>query len=1109
MLQLCFYIYLFKTDCSFRVSRILLSFLRMFRPLPFIFLCGASLIIAQNTNSGDIRGTISDSSGAVIPGVRVTVINTDTGIVKELTTNDAGLYDTASILPGRYRLTFNKEGFGQVVRDGVSLEVGVITVDAQLAVGGSVQTVEVTGQATLLQTESGEQSTTFQKETMTELPNVGQDWANFTKTLPGVSGTGTAVSVNGNMPYNSNFLSDGGSITYPQSSNVDTGTFETVAEVQINTSSFDAQYGIGGSVFNQISKSGTNRFHGAAYDYLQNNFFNARDFFSPSVPNLRYNNFGGSIGGPILKNKMFFYYNVDRLLDNTTSYTYYTYPTAAMRAGNFSSGFPAIYDPATLNTANGQSVRQVFPGNQIPVSRFDPLASKIQPYFPNPTFQGTTNNWLQGLTANYPTNRMFGRLDYNISDKHRLTFSIKQEDKPNFVPSPDCPLDCQNYDVDGWQSQVSEVWTVSAGTVNEFRFAFLRQGNFFVPPALGQGYPAKLGWNYAQADLFPSITINGPVGATNLMTSGNAVNATLVENTFEPSDVLTMIKGKHVLKFGGELLAEQDNSTVWGNVQSGQFTFSGVFTKKAPFDATSGLGYADFLLGQVASWQATNSPEVGVRSKSPQFFVQDDYKIRPNLTLNLGLRYQIQTGWSEVANRLGAFDPTLTNPVTGTLGALWFQGLNGRDSLQSSIYNTFLPRVGFAWSPRDKWAIRGGFGMYTYLWSVDNYGENALGFGSGGTGSLSNSDQLQPVFQFGSANPVLNYVSASRNPGGYNGHAVNYYPQNTPLSRSYEWSLSVQRQLAAGLVVEAAYVGNHGTGLSFPVDSNQVPQSLFGPGDAQSRRPYPQYLGINGNTYNAISNYNSFQLSAKKRFSNGFSFDANYTWSKFLDEQDSSGWGRIAGSPIYQSSYFPGANYGYSIYDVPQMFKGDVVYQLPFGKGKAMLNSSGWLDAFLGGWQASTIFTLEAGLPYTPVMGTQNLSGAAPNSSLYLAGFSAAESWYPNVVGNPSLSNPSVNRWFNTAAFAQPGAFTFGNSGRNILRGPGLADVDFSFGKYFAIPVLGESSRFQIRFDATNILNHANFSNPNAQIGTPAAGIITSTITGTGRTLQLGARFSF
>ncbi len=1075
-----------------------------------LYLCLSIPGLAQNTNSGDIRGSVSDSSGAVVPGAKVTVLNTDTGVIRELFTNDAGLYDTASILPGKYQITFSKEGFGAEIRQGITLEVGVMQVDAQLKVGASTQTVEVSGQATLLQTETGEQSTTLQRETISELPNVGQDWANFTKVLPGVSGSGTSVAVNGNMPYNSNFLSDGGSITYPQSSNVDTGIFETVAEVQINTSSFDAQYGIGGSVFNQISKSGTNKFHGAAYEYLQNNFFNARDFFSPTVPNLRYNNFGGSVGGPILKNRMFFYYNVDRLLNSSTTYPYYTYPTSAMRSGNFSSAeFPAIYNPATLATVNGQQIRQPFPGNQIPASGIDPLAAKVQASFPSPNLPGTTNNWLQGLTGSDPVNRMFGRLDYNISDKHRLTFSIKEMDEPDFAPSPDCPLDCQHYDVDGYQAQISEVWTISSSTVNEFRFAFLRQGNFFPAPTLGAGTPSKLGWQYALADVFPSITIGGPVGATSLMTSGDSVNATLVENTFEPSDVLTMIKGKHVLKFGGELLDEQDNSTVWGNVQSGQFTFSGVFTQKSPFSTSSGLGYADFLLGQVASWQATNSPEVGVRSKSPQLFVQDDYKVTPKLTLNLGLRYQIQTGWSEVASRLGSFDPTVSNSLTGTNGAMWFAGQNGRTALQKSIYDTFLPRLGFAWSPFDKWAIRGGFGMYTYLWSVDNYGENALGFGSGGTGSLANSDQLEPVFQFSSPDPPLNYVASSKSPTAYNGHAVNYYPYNTPLSRSYQWSLSLQSQLQEGLVAEAAYVGNHGTGLSFPVDSNQVPENLLGPGNAQVNRPYPQYLGINGNTYNAISNYNSMQLSLRKRFNRGFSFDINYTWSKFLDDQDSSGWGRIAGSPIYQNAYLTGVNYGYSEYDVPHMFKGAVVYQLPFGKGKSMLNRSGVVDALLGGWQATGIFTIDSGTPFTPVMGTANLSGAAPNSSLYLAGFSAAESWYPNVVGNPSLPNPTIGQWFNTAAFAEPAPFTFGNSGRNILRGPGLRDLDFSFGKNFAIPILGEAARLQIRFDATNIFNHPNFANPNASIDTPQAGTITSTLTGLGRVLQLGARFSF
>ena len=1069
----------------------------------FLLCCVAGPGLAQNAGSGDIRGTVTDPSGGVIPGARVVLVETNTGVTKQLTTNDAGIFDAVSVMTGNYKLTFSKEGFGPLVRDSVTVDVGVTTVNAQLAVGAAVQEVNVTGQTTLLKTETGQQGTTLPKESMAQLPNVGQDWANFTKTLPGVEGSGTGVTVNGNMPYNSNFLTDGGAITYPQSSNVDTAIFETVAEVQVNTSSFDAQYGIGGSVFNQISKGGTNGFHGAAYWYVQNDFFNARSFFSPVVSNLRWDNFGGSLGGPIRKNKMFFYFNTDRQVNKSVSYPFNTFPNAAMQAGNFSgSAFPTVYDPATWNG----TVRTPFPGNQIPANRIDPLAAKLQTYFPTPTLPGLSNNWWAASPSTTPLNRYFGRLDYNISDKHRITGSVMERDLPLHWSNPGCPIDCQNGDVDAEHVQVSEIWTINPSTVNEARFSFAKQGNWFNPYTIGQGWPAKLGWTYAQADVIPNISIGGPIAG---MTWGNgAVNAILIETSLEPSDVVTMIKGRHIIKFGGEYLMEQDNSTIWGNVQSGQFTFSGVFTQSAPF-SSGGLGYADFLLGQVAGWNATNSPEVDMRMKTPQLFVQDDFKVNSHLTLNLGLRYQLQRGWYETQNRLGEFDPTIPNTVSGTLGAMWFGGNNGRTALQKPIYDIFLPRVGFAWSPMEKWAVRGGFGVYSYLWSLDNYGANAQGFGFGGSGSLANSDQISPIFLLSAAHPALNYVSASTNPAAYNGHAVNYYPYDTPVARNYQWSISLQHELQGGMVAEAAYVGSHGTGLGFPVDSNEVPANKLGPGDAQSRRPFPQYLGINGNSYNAISNYDSLQLSVKKRFTRGMSFDVNYTWSKMLDDQDSSGWGRTgAGTAYYQDAFNPAANYGPSVFDVQQMFKGDMVYQLPIGKGKALLNQGGVLDALLGGWQASGIFVLQSGQPYNPTWGGANLSGSAPNGNLYLNGFSAAESWYPNVVGNWHVSNPNIQEWFNPAAFAQPAAYTFGNMGRNVLFGPGLRTFDFSMGKNFRLPPLGEGGQLQFRFDATDVLNHPCFSNPNASIGTPNAGTITGT-TVSGRVLQLGARLSF
>jgi len=1066
--------------------------------------CVVSLGLAQNAGSGDIRGTVTDPSGAVIPGARVTLVETDTGVAKQLTTNDAGIYDAVSVRTGTYKLTFSKQGFGDFARDGVTVDVGVTTVNAQLTLGAAVQTVEVTGQATLLKTETGQQGTTLPKESMAQLPNVGQDWANFTKTLPGVEGSGAGVAVNGNMPYNSNFLTDGGAITYPQSSNVDTAIFETVAEVQVNTAAFDAQYGIGGSVFNQISKSGTNAFHGAAYWYVQNDFFNARSFFSPVVPNLRWDDYGGSFAGPIRKNKIFFYFNADRTVNKSVSYPFNTFPTTGMQAGNFSgSAFPTVYDPATWNGTK----RTPFPTNQIPANRIDPLAAKLQTYFPTPTIPsaGLSNNWWAAQPSTSPLNRYFGRLDYNISDKHRITGSVMERDLPLHWSNPGCPIDCQNGDVDAQHVQVSEVWTITPSTVNEVRFSFARQGNWFNPYTINQGWPAKLGWNYAKADVIPNISIGGPIAS---MSWGNgAVNATLIEASLEPSDVLTMIKGKHIIKFGGEYLIEKDDSTIWGNVQSGQFTFSGVFTQAAPF-GSGGLGYADFLLGQVASWNATNSPAVSMRMKTPQVFVQDDIKLTPHFTVNLGLRYQVQRGWTELQNRLGEFDPTIQNSASGTLGAMWFAGNNGRTALQKPIYNIFLPRTGFAWSPRNKWAVRGGFGVYSYIWSLDDYGANAQGFGFGGSGSLANTDQVSPIFQLSASSPALNYVSASTNPAAYNGHAVNYYPYNTPVARNYQWSISLQHEMQGGMVAEMAYVGSHGTGLGFPVDSNEVPASKLGPGDAQSRRPFPQFLGINGNSYNAISTYHSLQVSLKKRFARGVSYDVNYTWSKLLDDQDSSGWGRIAGATVYQDAFNPQANYGPSNFDVRQMFKGDLVYQLPVGKGKALLNQGGVLDALLGGWQASAIFVLQTGLPFTPVWGGANLSGSAPNGNLYLNGFSAAESWYPNVVGNWKVSNPNIQEWFNPAAFAQPAAYTFGNMGRNPLYGPGERTMDFSMGKSFRIPKLGEGGLLQLRFDATDVLNHTSFSNPNASIGTPNAGTITGT-TVSGRVLQLGARLAF
>ncbi len=1061
--------------------------------------------LAQNTNSGDIRGTVTDASGAVVPGVAVTLLNTDTGVTKDLVTNSAGLYDAVSILPGHYTITFAKEGFGKLVRSGINLEVGQISVDGQLNVGGTTQQVQVTEEVPLLQTETAQQATTLQARTMQELPNVGQSWENFLKLLPGSSGTpasnagavnpGVGLSINGTLPYYTSFLVDGASIRFPHSANIDDAAQvqEIVSEVQVNTSTFSAEYGGGGAIFNVITKSGANQWHGAAYEYFENDALNARSFFDGAkAARVRYDNFGGSVAGPILKNKFFFYFNLDKIVNPNSSTQTTTVPTTAMEQG--------IFDPAVFGIIHNPATGVAYQGNQIPASQLDPVALAIQKFFPSSNLPGITNNYRYLQAGTNPNLKEFGRLDFSLRSNNRLTFSITEHSNSGISRGTTCPINCQSNTNGTYEAQVSDVHTFSPTVVNEFRFGFARGNVQFTPGSLGLGYPAQIGFKYAKADVFPNINITGTAGNNTLNPQTSAV---YIQNSFNPSDVVTVIRGKHILHFGGELLAYQDNSTPWGNLTSASFTFNGQFTQ-------SNVGYADFLLGQAQAWSALNQGEAGMRSKNPSLFIQDDIKLRPNLTLNAGLRWEIHGGFSEVHNRAGGFDPTITNPVTNTLGAIWFAGNNGRSKVMATDYKVFLPRVGIAWAPKDVWTVRAGFGIYASLWSMDVDG-SPIGFGTANGGSTSANPGQPPVATLSGSGAGLPFVMASRDPGAYNGQGggnIPYMPYHTPVGRIYQWSASVQRQFGNSLVAEAAYVGSHGNGLEFQSDINQVPANKLGLG--QAARPYPQYLGIGPSvpggltgSFNNISNYDSLQLSAKKRFGRGLSAEVNYTWAKMLDDQDTSGWGSHYGNAPYQDAFTPSNNYGLSNFSIPQAVKGYVVYAIPLGKGHAFLNH-GITDAVLGGWQASSLFVAQSGAPFTVTMASSTDSGALDGA------------WYPNLVGNPHLPHPTINQWFNQLAYATPATNTFGNNGRNTLRGPDLTSVDFSLAKTFRIPGF-ERGGLQIRMDSTNILNHPSFGQPNAVLTSaalasgvpnPSVGQITTT-TVPGRFFQLGARFSF
>ncbi len=1117
----------------------------------------ASLAIggrAQSTSSGDFRGSVTDQTGALVPGVTVMVLNVDTGISKNYYTNQDGLYDTSSIPPGHYMFTFKKEGFEQFVRGPITLEVGVTGVDAQLQVGSASQVVTVTADAALLTTESSDQTATLESQTMAQLPQVGADWENFMILLPGASGAASApqgssnpgpiAAVNGNLPY-TNELSDGSSITLPGSMNADPGIFETIAEVQVSESSFSAQYGIGGVVINQITKGGTDRFHGSAYEYFQNDALDAAEYGfgnQVQVPVLRYNNFGGSIGGPILKKKMFFYFDYDHTINHGgASNSYSTVPTSNVMSGNL-TGMPTIYDPLTQtigidSAGNHYPIRQSFQSeyglsyNGIPSAVIDKVAAAIQQYFPTPsdhiaggkfvpgnldTLGVLENNFFSSLPNESRTIRYFGKLDYDLTPNNRLSLSDLDSDYPLVSPSSmtACPVGCQNSDGEDTYSQISDVWNISNRTINEARLGFTEELNFFVDPTVGAGYPSKLDWQFAKSDAFPTSYYGG---YTSIAPASNSIQK---QGFFDYSDVVTMIRGKHVLHFGGELLAYRYNATAWGNTNAGTFSYSGAYTGDWVVDPATGvaspevgtgLPYADFLLGVANAWDASYSPEFGGRLKTPQMFVQDDYKLRPNLTLNLGLRYQISHGFNEVHGNEASFDPTVINPATGTLGAFWYgtTHANGRTSVEANTFDTFLPRVGFSWLAKPNTTLRAGFGLYAYNWSMDSTTGNAIGSAFSPSGSVQDeTNGVTPVTKLDGAGTYfgtgthLPYVPLTTDPAAYNGQGVWYTEYHAPVTKNEEWNVSIQRQFSPELAAQVSYVGAHAVHLPFSTDINQVPESELSPNDSQYRA-YPQYQSIAGNRNDAISNYDALQALITKRMRSGITFNFNYVWSHFLVDQDSAGWGGRGGTANFQNGLVSAANYSNSNFDVRQAFKGYAIYQLPFGRGQRFLNNNAITDALVGGWQLSGDVILSTGNPFDVLssQATYALSGVA----------------YPNWSGVSALKGyRTIQAWYNPAAFLLPANGTFGAVKRNSIYGPGIDKIDLTGGKTFSLP--WENVKIQIRADAVNAFNHPSFGIPQQQLSNapqvgapfPASNFsgITSTTVG-GRTVQLAAHLTF
>jgi hypothetical protein len=1102
-----------------------------------LLVLGSAAGWGQATNSADVTGSVTDPSGAVVPGVTISIKDVDKGTVRTLTSNGAGLYDSGPIVANdNYTITFSREGFQSLQRGPMLLQVGQIGLNVQLAVGTTTQQIVVNTEAPLLQTTSAELGATLSTDSLATLPVTGNpDWQSFIELLPGTSLNNTAaqgstgmgpMAANGSMPFSTAML-DGSAISSPMSDNViNTPIFEAIGEVKMSDSNFSAQYGTGGIIYNQISKGGSNTWHGEGYDYFENSALNGASygFGLGKVPALKLNNFGWQASGPVIKNKIFFLIDWEhRIQHSAGSVSTTTLPTEAQKTGDFTGVANTIYDPTTQVVNGSNVVRQSFAseygnGNKIPSTMLDPVAKAIQAVYPsNPQTTFKTNNYTYLLPSSPTTEqKWFGRFDADITPNNRLTGSSAYNFPTTFKPvSLVYPLNATVVDVENMSGQLSDVHTFSSRTINEARSGWMGEYDLLKSVTIGEGWPAKIGLQYAKTDIMPTINITnyGP-GSGFSLGPNSPSKANYRENIFNESDVITMIRGRHSLHFGGEIDLYRADSTQWGNLNSANLGFTGVYTQEANAGALAigGDPYADFLLGYANSWSAGVTPTYYGRQKLPAFFVQDDWKFTPKLTMNLGLRWEGRTGWTDPSNNMRSFDTTITNPATNAPGGMWYGSThtNGRTRLQQNQFNNWLPRVGVAWQLSSKTEVNAGFGIYTFPWNVDNYASCCLGDSIALTGNENDSTGgIQPVAFLkgtGNENPQgakgssVNtlYLNSPTAPQAYNGQNVSYMQYNQPIPKLYNWNLTAQRQLTNSMVASVGYVGAHGTDLLYNNDINQIPVSQLGPNDA-AFRPYPEYQAISGFNTQATSVYHALQATIGRNMANGLTLNANYTWSHMTDDQDSSGWGTEEGTSVFQNSYDLRSNWGPANFDVRQMFKAYGTYDLPFGRGRKFVNNNAALDEAIGGWTMSLTFIGQGGHPFTPVM-------ASPSNSFENTGASDFK-WYPNQVGNIKASGQSgtISQWFNPAAFATPTSGTLGNNHRNDVYGPGLHVINGSLHKTFRIY---ERVSFDLAANAANLINHPSFANPDLNIGTGHHGQITA-VSEPGRVVELVGHVRF
>jgi hypothetical protein len=1094
-----------------------------------------SLNASAQEIAGGIRGTVLDASGATVSSVKVTAVQTETGLARTATTDSQGVYDFVELPIGHYRLEVEAKGFKKYVQEGISLDVNhIATVVVRLAVGIPTQEVRVQADASLVETTVTSLGKTVGEREILDLPLNGRDFAQLGLLQPGVvpitpglaeAGgslrSGQAYAVNGQRPESNNFLIDGAN----NFNAVDGGLviqlpIDSIAEFHILTHTASAEFGhSSGSTTNIVTRSGSNAFHGGAWEFLRNDAMDAKSFFATSVEPLKRNQFGGTFGGPIKKDKTFFFGYYEGLRNRQGETVGAAVPTLQEQQGDF--GQLCTQVQGTFNTSgicsvpSGQLVNefsnQPFPFNKLP--GIDPLSQSLLPFFPLPNQPSLGPNAFSTTQTLDQNNDQFGvRVDHYLTPQDVLNFRYMFSQGDTIDPLSTAGANVPGFPVgENQRAQnfvAQETHTFSPTLIGVARFSFLRNKYLF-NQAVNHTTPASLGFQYEP-------TLDAAIGPPFIQVSGYASVGDPItgprntyENAVDISGSITWIHGRHEMKFGGGYDHDQIN-VLFGIASNGFFVF-------APVPAND--AFASFLLGAPAFFlQGGGDPSRGLRGNSLSAYAQDTYKLTSHLTLNAGLRYELPFPYTEIHNRQNLFEPGVQSVVfpSAPVGLVYPGDPGVPRGLIPTEKTAFAPRVGLAWDLQGNglWLVTASYGIF-----YDPY-YNGQG------GPLQTPSSAPPYLQ----TPQLNFPDFADPYGGTNPFNGSFAQPMTLLTLSpnlrlpyaQDWNLNIQRSFANDWLLEIGYVGTKGTKLPRFIEENPA---VFVPGETggvpnstednvNNRRLYSgcnlsptsppcNFASVGLIAGIADSSYNALQASLQKRFSHGLSFLASYTYSKTLDDVSSfnitgSASQSVAGeNDLAQDPFNLPAEYGRSMFDARNRFVISYQWMLPFWN-----HPQNWYQHVLGGWQLNGISTFMSGTPFTVYDSTDvSLQGSAPE----ISGFSSNR---PDVVGNPNNGPRTPQEWFNTAAFQQLNPVTqagqFGNEGRNVVQGPGLQEWDFSAFKNIPIH---ESKSLQFRAEFFNVFNHANFRLPDNDVSSPTFGEISESLPG--RQVQVALKFYF